>query len=335
MFWDQSDWDKQPLYIIFEGFYKTFEWTVDQWFTKVKRPIILLFDKDGTIFKENSIVVVTHLMKNTKQYFEQLENRGITKYGVIHLGDIYMNQDYDWYKKAQFIYRNHWAGDEFWKEKGMLDIVIEKVKFLPCGSLAIRSFDIVRHGSHLLPIDMRTYDFAFIGTVLPYRDKFLKDLLVQQLVKNNSYIINDMTTSLGRFISFFGEFRSDKNLDEFNYRRIVADSKFVLCPRGTGSDSFRIYEALEMGAIPIIEDGPEHSIPFGLDHPLPTVPKENWSNFKLIMEKYLKNQESTKKLQKIVNSWWVVWKEHLRTELSNLIDTKIFGYKLKKIENFL
>lgn len=334
MLWDQSDWEKQPLYIIFQGFYKTFEWTVDQWFTKVKRPIVLIYDKDGTIQKENSIVVVTHLMKSPQKYFDQLESQGIKNYGVFHLGDIYVNQKYNWYRNAQFVYRNHWVEDEIWQERGILDIISEKVRFLPCGSIAIKSFDVVKHGAHLLPLEKRAYDFAFLGTVLPYRKRFLDDLLSQKLVENNAFTINELETPIGKFVSFFGEFRSEDNLDEFTYRRIMSDSKFVLCPRGTGSDSFRIYEALELGAIPIIEDGPEHSIPFG-NNPLPKVPKDDWRNISAVTNQYFVSSDSLKNLQKQVNNWWIVWKEQLRIELSYLIETKIFGYKLKKLEKYL
>lgn len=38
------------------------------------------------------------------------------------------------------------------------------------------------------------------------------------------------------------------------YARIMQDSVFVLCPKGHSIDQFRIYEALEAGAIPVMEN---------------------------------------------------------------------------------
>lgn len=37
-----------------------------------------------------------------------------------------------------------------------------------------------------------------------------------------------------------------------NYASVMADSKFVLCPRGMGTSSFRLFEAMEAGRAPVI-----------------------------------------------------------------------------------
>ena len=37
-----------------------------------------------------------------------------------------------------------------------------------------------------------------------------------------------------------------------NYAEMIADSQFVLCPRGIGSSSIRLYETLEAGRVPVI-----------------------------------------------------------------------------------
>jgi hypothetical protein len=48
------------------------------------------------------------------------------------------------------------------------------------------------------------------------------------------------------------------NADEArqNYLLYVASSKFVLCPAGLGADTYRMWEALTMGAFPIVETTP-------------------------------------------------------------------------------
>ena len=40
-----------------------------------------------------------------------------------------------------------------------------------------------------------------------------------------------------------------KDLEDFIY--ITKRSKFVLCPRGYGKNSFRLYEAMQMGSVPV------------------------------------------------------------------------------------
>ena len=49
-----------------------------------------------------------------------------------------------------------------------------------------------------------------------------------------------------------------------NYVHMLSDSNFTLCPSGNNPEQFRIWEALELGSIPIIED---HYIPPGAIHP--------------------------------------------------------------------
>jgi len=54
----------------------------------------------------------------------------------------------------------------------------------------------------------------------------------------------------------------------YEMRQIIANSMFAPVPLGRGPDSFRLYEALELGAIPIITDTDHFNIPLG-NHPLP------------------------------------------------------------------
>lgn len=46
----------------------------------------------------------------------------------------------------------------------------------------------------------------------------------------------------------------EKKLQSYkqNYARLIANSKFVLCPRGTGPSSLRLFETLLMGRVPVI-----------------------------------------------------------------------------------
>jgi hypothetical protein len=50
-------------------------------------------------------------------------------------------------------------------------------------------------------------------------------------------------------------------LDPIGYARTIESSYFTLCPRGYGKTSFRLYEAMQLGSVPIyISD--EHWLPF-------------------------------------------------------------------------
>jgi len=46
----------------------------------------------------------------------------------------------------------------------------------------------------------------------------------------------------------------EKELQSYkqNYARLIANSKFVLCPQGVGPSSLRLFETLLMGRAPVI-----------------------------------------------------------------------------------
>ena len=81
--------------------------------------------------------------------------------------------------------------------------------------------------------------------------------------------------------------------------------------------------ALEMGAIPVIEEGEAHEIPFG-DHPLPTVPFNDWGDISFLKNDYLDHPEELLRLQILTNSWWISWKEKLRSDLALLVEENLF-----------
>jgi len=59
------------------------------------------------------------------------------------------------------------------------------------------------------------------------------------------------------------------------YRHMLYDTQYVPCPAGIHYESFRTWETMEVGGIPIIVDGPEHEITIGLD--LGIVVLKTWS----------------------------------------------------------
>ena len=54
-----------------------------------------------------------------------------------------------------------------------------------------------------------------------------------------------------------------KRSDSLKFKKIMANSIFSLCPRGFGPTSFRLYESIQMGSIPVyIAENKEHVLPF-------------------------------------------------------------------------
>lgn len=86
------------------------------------------------------------------------------------------------------------------------------------------------------------------------------------------------------------------------YYDYVAQSKVVLCPNGHVSpDSFRLYEALELGCIPVVADTSFWRALF-TSYPFPIAIGDNWP---LAVEYALENYQY---LQPRIASWWRSYK---------------------------
>ncbi|HXM63310.1 MAG TPA: exostosin family protein [Terriglobales bacterium] len=96
----------------------------------------------------------------------------------------------------------------------------------------------------LNPVDTTLSDkpdvlFSFLGnSQIALRREILK-------LKNPRAILEDTST----FNAFFAEERTNNHA---RYANVLRRSKFVLCPRGSGTSSFRLFETLRAGRVPII-----------------------------------------------------------------------------------
>jgi hypothetical protein len=92
----------------------------------------------------------------------------------------------------------------------------------------------------------------------------------------------------------------------------VKSSKFVLCPRGNGIDTHRLWEALYMGSIPIVKYENIHK--HFIDLPILFISDWNHINENFLNEKYDKIIDQEYDIEKLKISYWF-----------NFIKTKIEG----------
>ncbi|MFT3781937.1 MAG: exostosin family protein [Nibricoccus sp.] len=109
----------------------------------------------------------------------------------------------------------------------------------------------------------KKYLYSFVGRRChPVRERFLAcgtrrpDVLIQDTSHFN----------------LFTHDQNGKDAQQLEFTRIVESSKFVLCPRGNGAASIRLFEAMKMGVAPVIISD---------DWLLPRGP--NWAEFALFI----------------------------------------------------
>lgn len=92
--------------------------------------------------------------------------------------------------------------------------------------------------------DKRATDLVFVGLVTPGREKYFKDKKKQ---------LNDSRLKLKITNSDKGRVFPYKAWDEDYYKEMGA-AKFVLCPNGDFIWTYRFFEAILCGAIPVVEE---------------------------------------------------------------------------------
>ena len=114
--------------------------------------------------------------------------------------------------------------------------------------------------------------------------------------------------------------QSGNSLSTQQYKNVLSDSIFVPCPRGnTSVDTFRLYEALEVGAIPIVEKSDYWSNLLG-EHPL--IETASWNNISNDINLLLENSQWIIEHSKKVESWWVEYKKQLKQNIAKIVAAK-------------
>ena len=108
------------------------------------------------------------------------------------------------------------------------------------------------------------------------------------------------------------------------YAKILLESAFAPCPRGRALDTFRIYEALEAGAIPIIElangYARDHLPPDYMDSPMIFI--ESWSEVPEKMASLFSDPSAINAKQKAVQAWYDTTMRTTVKKLEDLLESR-------------
>lgn len=157
----------------------------------------------------------------------------------------------------------------------------------------------------------RDLDYCFIGQVTHRRrDEMIEAINELPIMEPNGFVHKTST---------FGGVGED-GISQIDYLDYFKRSKIVLCPSGPESpDSFRVWEALEAGCLPIVDshatNTPEPGFweyLLGNDIPFPIV--NEWSELPMLLPQLLADYPHN------VNrafSWWQLKKREIRKQLEH------------------
>jgi hypothetical protein len=202
-------------------------------------------------FHDGSLVVDHNLRPESLPYYSQLMMRGY-RFGLVHTADEYFIDDCTAYQFANFVIRQYWSIGHANNRRTMA---------VPLGTFPGFVADPSKTAAE------RKHLWSFAGELRK---------------STRPQMIAAMQTLPGGFVHVSGASNEEHALVPLltmpEYSALMADTVFSPCPAGWANlDSFRVYESLEAGCIPIVERRPGYDYFTILLGPHPMIRIDDWS----------------------------------------------------------
>jgi len=108
------------------------------------------------------------------------------------------------------------------------------------------------------------------------------------------------------------------------YRELLEDTVFAPCPMGRlNLECFRLYEALESGAIPIVERRATLDYFTKLLGPNPIMEIRSWAGARDKIRSLAADPARLNQIQREISSWWDVHKQTVKNNISHFVISRI------------
>jgi hypothetical protein len=267
------------------------------------RPVRVLPIEPGRSPRLGDDLLILDQGGNLLPFVETLVAAGRRNIGVFHIGDELLAADRRFYPAVDYVIRNYWFPEAFILPQGCrcLDVI-----WVPNGY----RFGIgPRRAQGLMPFGARPTLLFFSG-FLQSSDAALEDRTTMLDIVRRHALPAVVMTSSG-----FAE-----GLGAPSYGAWMESAKFALVPRGRSVETIRLYDALELGAIPIMLDSPviRHLMPGA-----PFVLLESWAQ----LPEWLATETAKSAFdvtmtarQHVLIAWWTDFKRRQQRAVATLID---------------
>jgi GR25 family glycosyltransferase involved in LPS biosynthesis len=225
------------------------------------------------------------------KWLKKLSNQGQT-FKIIHLSDEFMSDPIDFYTwpSVTGVVRNYWRQD-LPKDP--------KVLIIPLGyhwkAPEFKTFE------------SREFTWSFAGTNWKNRSDHISPL--KSLEPNKALLYDD--------------WRDPMNLSQTKYMELMMNSKFVPCPRGQNVETYRFYEALECGCIPVFIDEPATGFwiqQFDIgSQSMDFLRIESWLTAVEIIDQFIKHPSEMLEYRTMILKGWQLFKMSIKEKLRKLM----------------
>ena len=284
---------------------KTFTaiWQSEQYYeqrflTRLFEPYIARHVVDGKheISLDSSILFDAFIYANDPYYYASFRGKNAF---LVQLGDENYELGVDRYVHFRGVFRTIWSSVFNPKH----------VMVLPLG------FTTVNSANAMLPASNRRFAWSFVGEA----GKASRPDMVRAMSTIEPHMCFSSTPVRG--LTFFTrDSFGDKRIPQKDFGQILGQSAFAPAPMGNASlESPRIYDALENGAIPIVERrlALDYFRDFLGSHPLPTV--RSWSQARRLVDQLLNDPVKLDGLQQTCIQWWINYQMELTEKIGGFL----------------
>ncbi len=191
----------------------------------------------------------------------------------------------------------------FYRRDDIPKEVEKRVHIIPLGYREGRCVPLNAKTPH---IPFREYHWSFFGTNWMDRMNAMKPLLEAKFA--NRY-------------KFFSQWNDPTGLSAKEYTDIMLNSMFVPCPAGMNHETFRLYEALECGAIPLVIKTTENERWFSwISNKIPLLPIRDWNDAVRLMMTLMSNQRRIEVYRDELLKGWSKWKTEVAKDVGAFLE---------------
>lgn len=168
----------------------------------------------------------------------------------------------------------------------------------------------------------RHYLFNFVGSLTSRSRRILAGVLRRGVDPSGSTSFLHTIGAWSKTIT-----RSSGYLLPYEYRRVLLNSSFTLCPDGHNPEAYRIYEALEAGSIPIValdqyylSHECQHAFAPLLQSGAPIVYLNSWTGLKPFLASVYNKPELLVKMQADAMAWYARWMKNKAMEFESVME---------------
>lgn len=297
----RADFPSAKFTAIWQSTAQGADWPLYHWLLRLFEPYIseTVFDGHRQVVMDNVILFDAWVYANDPAYYAKFKGKNAF---LVHIGDEFLQLGHDRYVNFRGVFRMIWSSV----------FNPEHVMTIPLGSY------IQEPPESITPVANRRYAWSFIGDA----GKVSRPEMVRAFSSIEPHFCFSSMPVSG--MSFFERGPSGKRrVSASDMFQILGDSVFAPSAMGNATiESCRPYDALEAGAIPIVERRMTLDYYRGLlgEHPLPTF--ASWREARQFANRLLNEPVQLAELQQSCVQWWANYKRELVRKIGAFLEER-------------